>query len=191
MLVILSGLPATGKSTLCHALAAYAPSALLNKDVIRLAVFGGHIDYSHQQDDLCGSMMFAAAEYLLRKNRSLYVYLDGRTFSRECQLRAAVDLAERLAVPWRILYCVCSDEVAERRLKHAGHHLAQNRSFTLYKQIQADFEPIAFEHLMINTDLPLKDSLARAAAYLGLNPPPGAGNAREAKSLRKSPERPQ
>ena len=56
---------------------------------------------------------------------------------------------------------------AKRRLKHAGH-MARNRSFRLYKQIQANFEPIAFEHLKINTDLPLKESLARAVAYLGL-----------------------
>jgi predicted kinase len=187
MLVIFSGLPGTGKSTLCHALAAYAPSAVLNKDVIRQAVFGAaHTDYSRQQDDLCGSMMLAAAEYLLRKNRSLHVYLDGRTFSRKYQLRAAIELAERLAVPWRILHCVCSDEVAKRRLKHANH-LARNRTFGLYKRIQANFEPIAFEHLTINTDLPLKASLERAAAYLGLAYPPDAGDARESLSLRKSP----
>jgi predicted kinase len=159
MLVIFSGLPGTGKTTLCHALAAYAPSAVLNKDVIRNAVFGAaHTDYSRQQDDLCGSMMLAAAEYLLRQNRSLHVYLDGRTFSR-------------------ILHCACSDEVARRRLKDARNHPARNRTFELYQHIQANFEPIAFEHLTLNTDLPLKDSLARAAAYLGLSAPTRAARA--------------
>ncbi len=172
MLVIFSGLPGTGKSTLCHALAAYAPSAVLNKDLIRNAVFGAaHTDYSRQQDDLCGSMMLAAAEYLLRQNRSLQVFLDGRTFSRGYQLRAAIEMAERLAVPWRILHCACSEEVAKRRLTDARNHLARNRTFELYQRIQANFEPIAFEHLTINTDLPLQDSLARAAAYLGLSAP--------------------
>ena len=201
MLVIFSGLPGTGKSTLCQALSAYAPSAVLNKDVIRQAVFGeAHTDYSRRQDDLCGSMMLAAAEYLLRKNRSLHVYLDGRTFSRKCQLRAAIEVAERLAVPWRILHCACSDEVAKRRLKHAGHHEARNRTFGLYKRIQANFEPITFEHLTITTDLPLKASLTRAAAYLGLSAPtratqalagdaafPPDTNAGESRSLSRNP----
>jgi predicted kinase len=124
-------------------------------------------------------MMLAAAEYLLRKNPSLYVYLDGRTFSHKCQLQAAIELAERVAVPWRILLCACSDEVAKHRLKHARNHVARNRTFKLYKLIQANFEPITFEHLTIDTDLPLKNSLARAAAYLGLDsrPAPGAASA--------------
>ena len=47
MLVIFSGLPGTGKSTLCHALAAYAPGAVLNKDVIRQAVFGRRTPTTH------------------------------------------------------------------------------------------------------------------------------------------------
>jgi predicted kinase len=172
MLVIFSGLPGTGKSTLCSSLAAHMPGAVLNKDVIRQAVFGAaYTDYSRQQDDWCGSMMLGAAEYLLRKNRSQHVYVDGRTFSRQYQLRPFIDLAERLSVPWRILHCVCSDEVAKRRLNHAGHHAARNRSFRLYKLIQANFEPIAFEHLTIDTDLPMSVSLTRASAYLGLHAP--------------------
>ncbi len=172
MLVIFSGLPGTGKSTLCNALANHMPGAILNKDVIRQAVFGAaHTDYSRQQDDLVGSMMLGAAEYLLRKNRSQHVFLDGRTFSRQYQLRPFIELAERLSVPWRILHCVCSDEVAKRRLNHGGHHAARNRSFRLYKLMQATFEPIAFEHLTIDTDLPMSVSLARAGAYLGLSAP--------------------
>lgn len=178
MLVIFSGLPGTGKSTLCHALAAYAPGVVLNKDVIRHAVFGAATDYTRQQDDLCGSMMLSAAEYLLRRNRELHVYLDGRTFSRKYQLRPVIELAERLSVPWRILHCICSDEVANRRLKRGGHHLARNRTFGLYKRMQARFEPIAFQHLTIDTDLPLQRSLARAVAYLGLPAPePGTADA--------------
>ena len=171
MLVIFAGLPGTGKSTLCHALAAYAPGVVLNKDVIRHAVFGAATDYTRQQDDLCGSMMLAAAEYLLRRNRELHVYLDGRTFSRKYQLRPVIELAKRLSVPWRILHCICSDEVANRRLKRGGHHLARNRTFGLYKRMQARFEPIAFQHLTIDTDLPLQQSLARAVSYLGLSAP--------------------
>jgi adenylylsulfate kinase len=123
-------------------------------------------------------MMLAAAEYLLRKNRGLHVYLDGRTFSRTYQLRPAVGLAERLSIPWRILHCVCSDEVAQRRLQRGGHHLARNRNFGLYKRMQASFQPIAFEHLTINTDGPMNESLALAAAYLGLPAPARATEAR-------------
>ena len=108
MLVIFSGLPGTGKSTLCNALAAHMPGAVLNKDVIRQAVFGAaYTDYSRRQDDLCGSMMLAAAEYLLRKNRSLHVYLDGRTFSRQYQLGPPSSLPSGCRFPGE-LFIACA-----------------------------------------------------------------------------------
>ena len=172
MLVIFSGLPGTGKSTLCHALAAYAPSAVLNKDLIRNAVFGAaHTDYSRQQDDLCGSMMLAAAEYLLRQNRSL------QRFSRWPDFLSRIPTSGRHRTGRASGGSVANSPLCVFRrsgqtpVDRCRNHLARNRTFELYQRIQANFEPIAFEHLTINTDLPLQDSLARAAAYLGLSAP--------------------
>lgn len=169
MLVIMAGLPGSGKSTLCRALAALAPSVVLNKDSIREALFGlAHTDYSREQDDLCGSMMLAAAEYLLSRTRSLRVYLDGRTYSRGEQLRSAVELANRLGVPWRILHCVCPDAVARHRLERAAKHPARNRNFRLYLQIKASFDPIELEHLVLDTSRPPEACASDAASYLSL-----------------------
>jgi predicted kinase len=184
MLIILCGLPGSGKSTLAHALAGRSASAVLDKDAIRAAVFGAaHTDYSRAQDDLCGAMMLSAAEYLLRQDPLLRVYLDGRTYSRAGQLQAAVTQARRLAVPWRILHCVCPEEEARRRLQQplrqtqqwrspgvpeTKEHPARNRNFELYQRLKASFEPIAFEHLTIDTSLRLEDCVARAARYLGI-----------------------
>ncbi|MGA2991734.1 MAG: ATP-binding protein [Candidatus Korobacteraceae bacterium] len=185
MLIILCGLPGSGKSTLARALAGRSASAVLDKDTIREAIFGAaHTDYSRAQDDLCGAMMLSAAAYLLRKDPLLRVYIDGRVYSRAAQLRLAVEQAARLAVPWRILHCVCPEEEAHRRLQQppqqtqqqrslgspaATGHPARNRNFELYRRLKASFEPIAFEHLTIDTSLPLEDCVAKAARYLGLS----------------------
>ncbi len=168
MLIILCGLPGSGKSTLARALAGRSANAVLDKDAIRQAVFGAHTDYSRAQDDLCGAMMLFAAEYLLRRDPLLRVYLDGRVYSRASQLRLAVEQAVRLAVPWRILYCFCPEDEARRRLQDTTGHPARNRNFELYLQIKASFEPIAFEHLAIDTSLPLEECVAKAARYLGI-----------------------
>jgi len=169
MLIILCGLPGTGKSTLIRALAGRSPSAVLDKDAIREAVFGlAHTDYSREQDDLCGAMMLSAAAYLLRKDPRLRVYLDGRVYSRGSELRAAVQQAELAAAPWRILHCVCAEEEVRRRLEEQSGHPARNRNFDLYLRLKASFEPIALKHLTIDTGLPLEDCLVKAARYLGI-----------------------
>jgi predicted kinase len=89
MLVILAGLPGTGKSTLARVLAERLPGAVLDKDVIRAAFFqSAHVEYSAAQDDFCQEIMLKTAVYLLAKDAGLHVLLDGRTFSRRYSVSA-------------------------------------------------------------------------------------------------------
>jgi predicted kinase len=169
MLILFCGLPGSGKSTLCQALARLAPSAVLNKDLIRQAVFGAHTDYSRAQDDLCGEMMLAAAGYLLARQTRLRVFLDGRTYARSYQIAAVVAEAERLAAEWKILHCVCPEPEARRRLETPSHHPAANRNFELYRRIAAEFEPIAYDHLTIDTTKPLATCVTEAARFLKID----------------------
>ena len=52
MVVIMAGLPGSGKSTVARALAERLPATVLDKDVIRAALFApAHVEYSRVQDD--------------------------------------------------------------------------------------------------------------------------------------------
>lgn len=168
MLILMAGLPASGKSTLCRELAKLAPSTVLDKDSIRQAVFGEHVDYSREQDDLCGEMMLAAAGYLFAHRPELRVFLDGRTWSRRCQREQAIAAAERAGAEWKILHCVCPEAEARRRLEVDRDHPARNRDFDLYRRIAAEFEPLGREHLTIDTSRPLAVCVAESARYLGI-----------------------
>jgi adenylylsulfate kinase len=109
-------------------------------------------------------VMLAAARFLLQKTPARKIFLDGRPFSRRYQTDRVLEFARELAQPWKIIECVCSDESARRRLDiEAGpDHPAHNRSFALYQEVKARFEPITHPKTTIDTDRPLSDCAERA-----------------------------
>lgn len=156
MIVLLAGLPGTGKSTLARELAANTSGRVLSKDAIRHAIFtSNEIEYSSRQDDFCVGLMLETAGYLLGRDPALTVFLDGRPFSRRYQIENVLAAADSLQQPWRILECVCSEETARRRIESdaaSGSHPAGNRGYQLYLEVRARFEAIIFPKTMIDTD---------------------------------------
>ena len=166
MIVLMAGLPGTGKSTLAHALASRLGASVLGKDEIRLALFSAQgVEYSTSQDDFVMQVMLEAAGWLLRRDPARIVILDGRTFSRRYQIDRVLEVAAELHQSWVILECVCSQETARSRIElqaHAGEHVAGNRSFDLYLNVKARFEPILHPRTLIDTDRPMEECLNHA-----------------------------
>ena len=167
MLILMAGLPGTGKSTLGQALAAKLGGTVINKDEIRAALFEpDDIEYSTEQDEFCMRVMLKVAGYLFRKDPARKVFLDGRTFSRRYQLDRATGYAQAIGQPWRILECICHDDTARRRLDHDRDHLAENRNFDLYQRVKARFEEISLPKTVIDTDQPLEKCVELSATAL-------------------------
>jgi predicted kinase len=171
MIVLMAGLPGTGKSTLTRELAARTSGRVLSKDEIRHAIFRPEeIEYSSRQDDYCLQVMLETAGYLLARNAGRVIFLDGRPFSRRYQIENVIGAAASLRQPWRILECVCSDETARRRLAAdgvGGAHPAGNRGYELYLEVKARFEAIVHAKTLIDTELPLETCVMPALAALG------------------------
>ena len=170
MIVIMAGLPGTGKSTLARALARRLPGAVLDKDTIRAALFQpAHVEYSQAQDDFCQEIMLKTAAYLLAKDAELHVLLDGRTFSRQYQRERVIEFCRQVGVTWAALECVCAEQTALGRSAEAvaqNTHPAANRTPELYRQIRKVWEPIDPPKLVIDTDANLDLCVDQALRYL-------------------------
>jgi predicted kinase len=170
MIVIIAGLPGTGKSTLAQALVQRLPCAILDKDSIRASLFQpAFVEYSQAQDDFCQEIMLQTAAYLLSKNADLKVLLDGRTFSRQYQRDRVIEFCSQLGTTWATLECICSEATALGRIAQAvaaSNHLAANRTPALYRKIREAWEPIDQPKLVIDTDGSIESCVDQAARYL-------------------------
>lgn len=170
MIVIIAGLPGTGKSTLARALAQRLPAAVLDKDSIRASLFQpAYVEYSLGQDDFCQEIMLQTAGYLLAKDSKLHVLLDGRTFSRRYQRDRVIEFCSRMGTTWATLECVCAETTALGRIAEAvaaNNHLAANRTPELYREIRKAWGPIDHPKLVIDTEENLESCVDQALRYL-------------------------
>lgn len=159
--VLMAGLPGSGKTTLAQSLATQLKGHVLNKDQIRLAIFGpNQVAYTASQDDLIQTFMLDAADSLWAADPMLWILFDGRTYSRACQRDQVRERIPNL----KILFCTAGESSIRKRLLEP--HPAANRNWALYLKVRDNFEPISEPHCIINTDITPDLSLQQALTYL-------------------------
>jgi len=170
VLIVMAGLPGTGKSALAGRLAAKLGGIVLNKDEVRADMFPS-IDYSREQDDAAMAAIYDQTHRILCVPGNT-VIIDGRTFSHAYQVRDLFAAAEKMRTEPRIVECLAPDEVVRQRLERdqqAGAHPAKNRTFPMYREVKERAEPLTAPRLTLDTGrLSLEECVARSLMYLAM-----------------------
>lgn len=145
-LIVVCGLPGTGKSTAAKIIGDMKRIAVLRSDEIRQEL-PGQGGYDDNQRDLAYEEMFERARETL-KNRTSIV-LDA-TFYKQQHLETARQLAKEYRAHLNVIELRCDAEpVIVERLKSRRHDPSE-ADVSVYQSAKASFEPIRAPHLIID-----------------------------------------
>lgn len=163
MLIVMSGLPATGKSAIADALASAVDGIVLSVDPIESALLTSGVDAAQPTGIAAYAVAAAIAETNLRLART--VIIDAVNGVGEAKTWW-IDLARREDVRLLVVETVCSDEALHRRrLAERQRSLAIGEPSWETVAIRRD-EWVAwpFAPLTVDAVEPLADNLARVVA---------------------------
>jgi predicted kinase len=178
-LVVVSGLPGSGKSTVADALRRRVQAAVLQSDRLRKLLVATP-QYTTEESGRLFAAIHLALERLLAAG--IPAILDATTLT-ERERRPLADIAARTGARFILVWVTASDAVIRRRLaaRAAGARAAYDLSdagVEVYELMRARVEPIAGDHVTIATDgdyLPAVEALARTVAAPAPAPAAGEG----------------
>lgn len=174
-LIMLAGLPGTGKSFLGRLLSVQLGAALVATDHVRRAFFP-RPDYSGAERDTVHDLCCRLAERLLAAR--VPVVLDA-THSIEAHRQSVYALAARLEVPLVVVETVAPEALARQRLERRASlrrdpfDMSDAVTRAVYDRVRQRFEPITRPHTVVDTS---RDPAAAVAEIIRqLNAPTTGG----------------
>lgn len=164
MLILVCGLPGTGKSTLANNLARKINATVLRTDVIRKELFK-RPRYTEEEKKLIYDIVFLIAKYLLEKKNN--VIIDGTFYKKKIRERI-YDIGKKTESDLHVIECTCPENVIVERMKRRdkrGKNLS-DADFQVYKRIKGEFEPISRKHITIDTNRSVRETLNLAVKAL-------------------------
>lgn len=147
MLVVIYGLPGTGKSEVAKLVAQKINAAHLQTDVIRK-----ELNFSVKAKKETYKALLQEAEKILKNNKS--VVLDG-TFYRQYLRGWAKNLARKQKTKIYFIEIVCEEKIIQKRVNKRYQEFKKGRAespadFRVYLKMKKVWQPIKEKHFVID-----------------------------------------
>lgn len=164
VLLLLSGLPGTGKSFLARRLAEALPFVIIESDVVRKILFPQPLytaQESHWVHRTCHALM---ARLLKRGVRVIYDATNLIEYHRELVYRIAQKAGARLVV----VKTVASEEVVRERLRARQEEARElsDADWRVYRRMASRQEQVSHPHLVIDTSEDLEEAVAKVLRFI-------------------------
>ncbi len=159
--IIISGLPGTGKSYFCRRLAEHLPHVILESDVLRKKLFPDPT-YSAKESAYLFRAIHCLMENFLQKG--IPIILDATNLTRKHRERL-YSIAERCRARVIIVQMKAPPEVVQKRLSRRanGTHNIYNSSadWSVYKKMKPTVDIIDRRHFVVDTSKDITPSIEK------------------------------
>lgn len=160
-LIMITGLPGTGKTTVATRLAQHLSAAHFNTDKIRIAL-SMQGQYSDAAKARVYDKLLSQSEEALSRGQTVIV--DGTFYKQDLRQRFAA-MAERLSIQLQWIELRAREAVIKERVNKKRQY--SEADFAVYEKIKALYEPLQEKHLTLATDrLTLDEMVEQITNYV-------------------------
>ena len=161
MLIIVMGLPGSGKTYFAKAFASKFGALHTNSDTIRKELY--HKPNYHPEDKaIVYRALFDFVTKGLKEGKD--VVIDA-TFSRQTYRQPYFDFADQHHIPCFVILMEADEAIIKERVQKKRPD--SDADFAIYLKIKAEYEKLDKEHLLLRSDtIPLSEMLVKANQYI-------------------------
>jgi len=162
VLILVCGLPGTGKSFFAQQLSKKIVADYYNSDLLRKKLFPAGRTYSENEKQQVYDALIAKTQQSLEENRTVIV--DATFYKNELRI-PFYELAHTQSIPVHVFYITASEELIKERTSRVRPD--SEADYSVYLKLKDLFEPIDAPYTtLVSTQNNIEELLSSALMYL-------------------------
>ena len=162
MLIIVCGLPGTGKTTLAKALSERFSAVHLSSDRIRKEMMASPTYNPDEKARVYEELVMRVAG-LLEAGENV---IADATFYRRSLRGKLVEAAEKAGTKAHFVLCQLDEAEVLDRMSAGGERGGSDADFSIYLRIKDEFEPLKAKHAIVDCALPLEEQVGIVERFI-------------------------